>query len=84
MCLCGQRVRSISSRFVRFTKILILKVGINPLFQPQTAEQIHVSSWQLIIQYILRYPAYLEAVISFCNLKTLLAVLLPKYCHFAH
>jgi len=84
MCQCGQRVRSIASRCVRFPKILILKVGVNPLFQPQTAEPIYVSSSQLLIQYILRYPAYLEAALSFCNLKTPYAVLLPKYRHFPY
>jgi len=60
MCRCGQRVRSIASRCVRFPKILILKVGINPL----TAKPIQVSPSQLLIQYILRHPAYLETVIS--------------------
>lgn len=83
MCQCGQRVRSIASRCLRFPKILILKVGINPLFQTPE-ESIHVSPSKLLIQHILRYPAHLEAVVTFSNLKTIHAVLLPTYRHLPY
>lgn len=83
MCQCRQRVRSIASRCLRFPKIIILKVDINPLFQPP-GEPIHVSPSQLLIQPILIYPAYLGVVITFCNQKTLHAVLLPIYRHFPY